>query len=136
MPLFIVHHQHDSERCPAKDPYRGSALLNHLSPASVHQHGVQIHAEAVVEGEHSLYLIVDAADERRVRDFIKPFEACGTVNVYPAPSCAKEVASVGYGAAAPHPSPRGPEANPARTFTPTICTGLAVHRPPTLNRAR
>jgi DMSO/TMAO reductase YedYZ molybdopterin-dependent catalytic subunit len=133
MPLFILHHQHDSERCPAKDPYRGSALLNHLSPASVHQHGVQIHAEAVVEGEHSLYLIVDAADERRVRDFIKPFEACGTVNVYPASSCAKVVASGGCGAEPPRVDLLGPAADPEKACEEAIRTGLVVHRCHPLN---
>src|SRR5258708_15173096 len=133
MPLFILHHQHDSERCPAQDPYMGSAVLNHLSPASVHQHGVQIHAEAVVEGEHSLYLIVDAADERRVRDFIKPFEACGTVNVYPASSCAKVVASGGCGAAAPRVDLLGPAADPEKACEEAIRTGLVVHRCHPLN---
>ncbi len=133
MPLFILLHQHDSERCPAKDPYRGSALLNHLSPASVHQQGVQIHAEAVVEGKHSLYLIVDAPDERRVRDFIKPFEACGTVNVYPASSCAKVVASGGCGAAAPRVDLLGPAADPEKACEEAIRTGLVVHRCHPLN---
>src|SRR5258708_33205322 len=128
MPLFILLHQHDSERCPAKDPYRGSALLNHLSPASVHQQGVQIHAEAVVEGKHSLYLIVDAPDERRVRDFIKPFEACGTVNVYPASSCAKVVAIGRSGAPAPLAAPPGPAASPGEAREEGSRTRLAVQR--------
>ena len=66
MALFIVRHQHDAERCPAQDPYVGAMLLNHLSRPNVRQHGVEIQGEAVVQGEHTLYLIVEADDERGV----------------------------------------------------------------------
>ena len=60
MALFVVRHQHAAERCPAQDPYSGAMLLNHLSRPNVRRHGVQIQGEAVVQGEHTLYMIVEA----------------------------------------------------------------------------
>ena len=63
MALFIVRHQHSAEGCPAQDPLIGASLLNHLSRPNVRTFGVQIHGEAVVQGEHTMYLIVEAADE-------------------------------------------------------------------------
>lgn len=66
MALFIVRHEHESDRCPATDPYQGAALLNQLSRRHLRGHGVEIKGEAVVQGEHTLYLIVESADERHV----------------------------------------------------------------------
>ena len=63
MPLFVIRHQHDPERCPAMDPDAGVALLNCLSRPYVRQRGVDIKGEAVVPGEHTLHMIVEADDE-------------------------------------------------------------------------
>ena len=41
MPLFVVRHSHQAERCPAQDPYMGAMLLNHLSRPNVRRHGVE-----------------------------------------------------------------------------------------------
>ena len=67
MALFVVRHQHAADGCPAQDPFMGARLLNHLSRPNVRQHGVQIQGEAVVQGEHTMYLIVDATDEPSLR---------------------------------------------------------------------
>ena len=49
----------------------GAMLLNHLSRPNVKQYGVRIQGEAVVQGEHTLYLIVEAAaDEHQLRRFM------------------------------------------------------------------
>lgn len=74
MALFVVRHQHSADRCPAHDPYMGAKLLNYLSRPSVRQHGVRIQGEAVVQNEHTFYLIVEAADEVGLRAFMEPFE--------------------------------------------------------------
>src|SRR5271167_96271 len=95
MARFIVRHQHEAERCPAADPYTGATLLNYLSRPSVRQHGIEIHGEAVVRGEHTLYLIVESEHEDRVRRFMQPFTAAGSVDIYPASTCAGVVASGG-----------------------------------------
>src|SRR6266516_5248733 len=89
--LFVVRHQHVAERCPAEDPNMGATLLNYLSRPNVAGHGVDIRGEAVVQGEHTLYLIVEAADEGCVRGFMEPFAMAGSVDVYPASTCARVV---------------------------------------------
>src|SRR5207244_10610598 len=101
MPLFIVRHEHDAERCPATDPYMGATLLNYLSRPTVRAHGIEIHGEAVVQGEHTLYMIVEAASDDRVRAFMRPFAEAGTVDVYPASTCVRVVASGGCAASMP-----------------------------------
>jgi hypothetical protein len=67
MALFIVRHQHAPKRCPTDDPQMGVVLLNHLSRSNVRQHGVEIQGEAVVQGEHTLYLVAKAQDETGLR---------------------------------------------------------------------
>jgi len=112
MSLFVVRHQHAPDRCPAQDPYVGATLLNHLSRPNVRQHGVEIQGEAVVQGEHTLYFIVEAGDESGVREFMRPFELAGSLDIYPASTCARVVASGGCGAALPQSDlvpARGPE---------------------------
>ena len=61
MPLFVVRHEHSPDHCPATDPDMGAMLLNYLSRPNVSRHGVEIHGEAVVQGEHTMYMIVEAA---------------------------------------------------------------------------
>ena len=67
--------------------------MNHLSRPNVRQHGVEIRGEAVVQGEHTLYLIVEADDEGRLREFMQPFQTAGSLDIYPASTCARVVAS-------------------------------------------
>jgi hypothetical protein len=61
MPLFMVRHEHDPERCPAADPDMAAMLVNHLSRPNVRRYGVEIRGEAVVEGAHTLYMIIEPA---------------------------------------------------------------------------
>ncbi len=132
MALFVVRHQHAAERCPAQDPYVGAMLLNHLSRPNVRQHGVEIQGEAVVQGEHTLYLIVEASDEGGVRRFMQPFELAGSLDIYPASTCARVVASGGCGAALPT-SDRVPALDPEEACQQAIEAGLIVHRAHPLN---
>jgi hypothetical protein len=101
MGLFIVRHQHQDDRCPAKDPDMGARLLNHLSRATVRQHGVELKGEAVVQDEHALYMIIEADAEDRMRRFLDPFTQVGTLDIFPASTCARVVASGGCAAPAP-----------------------------------
>ncbi|HEX5107635.1 MAG TPA: sulfite oxidase [Vicinamibacterales bacterium] len=132
MALFIVRHQHPADGCPAQDPFRGAGLLNHLSRPNVRKFGVQIQAEAVVQGEHTMYLIVDAADEIRLRAFMQPFQMAGSLDIYPASTCVRAVASGGCAAPAP-------EVGSVATLDPedvcqqAIDAGLVVHRAHPLN---
>ena len=132
MALFVVRHHHAAERCPAQDPYMGAMLLNHLSRPNVRQHGVEIQGEAIVQGEHTLYLIVEASDEGCLREFMQPFQRVGTLDIYPASTCARVVASGGCAATMPV-SELVPALGPEEACQQAIEAGLVVHRAHPLN---
>lgn len=132
MPLFVVRHSHQGERCPAQDPYMGAMLLSHLSRPNVRRHGVEILGEAVVQGEHTMFLIAEASDEKHLRDFLQPFQMAGSVDVFPASTCARVVASGGCGAPAPAKEV-GPALDPEEICQHAIDAGLLVHRAHPLN---
>lgn len=132
MALFVVRHHHAPERCPAQDPYLGAMLLNHLSRPNVRRHGVEIQGEAVVQGEHTLYFIVQARDEDQLRAFMEPFQSAGGLDIYPASTCARVVASGGCGAAMPV-SEAVPALDPEEACQQAIDAGLVVHRAHPLN---
>lgn len=87
MALFVVQHKHNEETCPAQDPQMGQMLLQHLSPENAATFGVKIHGDAVVDGGHALYAIVEASGQPQVDAFFAPFAQAGKVNVMPASSC-------------------------------------------------
>lgn len=132
MPLFIVRHQHAAETCPARDPAMGAMLLNHLSRPNGRRHGVEIHSEAVVQGEHTLYLIAEAADEGRLCEFLAPFQMAGSLEIYPASTCAHVVASGGCAAPVLRSAVAG-GVDPDDACQQAIDAGLVVHRAHPLN---
>jgi DMSO/TMAO reductase YedYZ molybdopterin-dependent catalytic subunit len=133
MSLFIVRHEHEPDHCPANDPYVGAMLLNHLSRPNVRQHGVEIKGEAVVRGEHALYMIVEADAEDDLRQFLQPFGEAGTVDVFPASTCARVVASGGCAATMPPVDDVGPALDPEEACQTAIDANLVVHRAHPLN---
>jgi DMSO/TMAO reductase YedYZ molybdopterin-dependent catalytic subunit len=133
MALFVVRHEHEPDHCPALDPYAGAGLLNYLSRPNVRQYGVEIQGEAVVQGEHTLYLIVEAPDDASVRRLMEPFVAAGSVDVYPASTCARVVASGGCAAPQPDLGETVPAFDPEDACQRAIDAGLVVHRAHPLN---
>ena len=133
MALFVVRHQHEAQRCPAEDPSLGATLLNYLSRPNVATHGVDIRGEAVVQGEHTMYLIVEAEDEGRIRGFMEPFASAGTVDVYPASTCARVVANGGCTSSLPELEDTVPVVEPEEACHHAIEAGLVVHRAHPLN---
>jgi DMSO/TMAO reductase YedYZ molybdopterin-dependent catalytic subunit len=131
--LFVVRHQHEPQRCPAEDPYLGATLLNYLSRPNVAGHGLDIRGEAVVQGEHTMFLIVEAEDESRIRGFMAPFASAGTVDVYPASTCARVVASGGCASPPPDVETSVPAVEPEEACQHAIEAGLVVHRAHPLN---
>src|SRR6188474_1861092 len=132
MPLFIVRHQHAADGCPAQDPLMGASLLNHLSRPNVRKFGLHIQGEAVVHGEHTMYMIVEAADEERLREFMQPFQMAGSLDIYPASTCVRTVAS--GGCAAPMPvSADVPTLDPEEACQQAIDAGMVMHRAHPLN---
>jgi DMSO/TMAO reductase YedYZ molybdopterin-dependent catalytic subunit len=133
MGLYVVRHQHDAERCPAADPDMGAMLLNHLSRPNVRRMGVEIQGEAIVSGEHTMFLIAEAADEGRLREFMAPFAGTGSVDIYPASTCVRAVASGGCAAPLPEVEGRGEVVDPEEACAGAIEAGLVVHRAHPLN---
>ena len=132
MPLFIVRHQHAADGCPAQDPFMGASLLNHLSRPNLRRFGLQIQGEAVVQGAHTMYMIVEAADEDRLREFMQPFQMAGSLDIYPASTCVRVVAS--GGCAAPVPASAGvPTVDPEEACQQAIAADMVVHRAHPLN---
>src|SRR4029078_11352776 len=113
--------------CPAHDPFVGASLLNHLSRPNVRKFGLHIQGEAVVQGEHTMYMIVEAADESRLREFMQPFQMAGSLDIYLASTCVRAVASGGCGAPMP-PSAGVPTLDPEEVCQNAIDAGLVMHR--------
>src|SRR4051794_13250902 len=95
MALFVVRHQHDAASCPARDPHMGGQFLNLLNRSNAREQGIHIQSEAVVSGEHALYVIAEAGTEEALRSFLEPFTMVGSVDVFPAATCARVAASGG-----------------------------------------
>ena len=85
MALFVVQHKHQAATCPAANAEMAPQLLRLL--ASGPRQGVNIRAEAVVDGAHELNLIVDAASASVVEQFMAPFAQMGSVTVRAASVC-------------------------------------------------
>jgi uncharacterized protein with GYD domain len=62
-------------------------LLQHVSKPNALRYGINILAEAVVEGQHTLQLILEADDRQKVEAFMAPFAQMGVVDVLPANPC-------------------------------------------------
>ena len=95
MSLFFVKHQHSAETCPAKDPLMGSMLLTHISPGNARKYGVELQGDAVLDGQHTFVLIVDAQEKEHVEKFMQPFSQAGPVEILPASSCETVVERAG-----------------------------------------
>ena len=89
MTLFVVQHRHAPDACVAGHPEYGPQLLAILAGAS--EAGVEIRAEAVVDGEHELNLIVEAANSETVVQFMQPFMMMGSVSVRAGSACERVV---------------------------------------------
>jgi DMSO/TMAO reductase YedYZ molybdopterin-dependent catalytic subunit len=111
----------------------GATLLNYLSRPNVRKHGIEIKGEAIVRGEHTLYMIVESNDEARILEFMQPFAMAGKVDVYPAATCAGVVANGGCGSARPDLDPTVPSLDPEEACQWAIDGGLVVHRAHPLN---
>ena len=92
MPLFVVQAKHPAETCPAGHPEMGPMLVKHVSAENAANFGITLHGDAVVDGEHVFYLILEAEGDDNVKAFMAPFSQMGTVEIWPASSCEQVVA--------------------------------------------
>jgi len=132
MSLFVVRHAHSADRCPAADFATGAGLLNHLSKTNARRHGVRIRGDAVLAA-HTLLIIAEADSEDVLREFLRPFEAAGTVSVESASTCAQVVAGGGCEGIAPALDPAVPALDPEEACEEALDAGLVVHRAHPLN---
>lgn len=72
----------------------GTDVLIKISAARAARYGLAIQAEAVLDADRSLVLIVEAAGRTQVEEFMVAFAGWGRVHVYPA-SSAEETAKQG-----------------------------------------
>ena len=87
MSLYFIHHKHDEEICPARDPQASNMLLTHLNPMNAQKFGVKIQSDAVLDHEHTFVLIVEAEELAHVENFMTPFNQAGEVKIWPASTC-------------------------------------------------
>ncbi len=95
MSLYFVHHQHDAATCPAKDPAAGNLLLEHISPINALKYGVQLKSDAVLDGQHTFVLILEADQKANIDKFMEPFKQAGSVQIHPASLCETVVERAG-----------------------------------------
>lgn len=87
MSLYFVRHQHDAETCPAKDPQMGQMLVQHVSKSNARKFGVDLLGDAVLDGQHTFVLILEAEEQAYIEQFMQPFAMAGSVEITPASSC-------------------------------------------------
>jgi len=95
MSLYFVRHQHSPETCPAKDPQMGAMLLSHISPDNARKMGVNIQGDAVLDGQHTFVLILEADDKAHIENFMQPFAQAGPVEITAASECETVVDRLG-----------------------------------------
>lgn len=95
MSLYFVRHQHTAETCPARNPEMGEMLLAHLSPRNALKNGISIQGDAVLDGQHTLVMIVAADSPERIDLYMQPFKMAGTVEIIPASNCEAVVERAG-----------------------------------------
>jgi hypothetical protein len=103
MPLFVVWHRHPAGDCPAA-PARAALLLSRVSAAAAARHGVTIEAEALLDHEHLLLLVVQAASPAAVRRFLAFLPGPDALQVLPACTAEQAAERGGCGPASP-PAP-------------------------------
>ncbi|MFN2120467.1 MAG: DUF3303 family protein [Anaerolineales bacterium] len=87
MALYFVRHQHTAETCPARDPEMGRMLLDHLTKTSARKFGIDLLADAVLDGQHTLVLIAESEDPQYLQDYMQPFAQAGSVEISAASTC-------------------------------------------------
>lgn len=95
MSLYFVRHQHSPETCPAKDPQMGAMLLSHINPANARKMGVNVQGDAVLDGQHTFVLILEADDKATIENFMQPFAQAGPVEITSASECETVVDRLG-----------------------------------------
>ena len=121
MPLFVARHRHLPGDCPVS-PGRGALLLSRISAEVAACYGVTIQAEALLEGEHTLLLVVQAASPRAVRRFLAFLPGPDDLQVETASSAEEAVERGGCGPAGGQARPHIPDASVTPISQTPSCT--------------
>ena len=87
MSLYFVRHQHDADTCPAKTPKMGQMLVQHVSKTNARKFGVDLLGDAVLDGQHTFVLILEAEDKMHIEQYMQPFAMVGSVEISHASTC-------------------------------------------------
>ena len=87
MSMYFVRHQHSETTCPAKNPEMGAMLLQHLSKSNARKLGVEVRGDAVLDGQHTFVLILEAENKSVIENFMQPFFQAGSVEISKASEC-------------------------------------------------
>ncbi len=98
--LFVAQHRHPTGQCPAS-PGSGPLLLSRVSAATAARYGVTIEAEALIDGEHLLLLVVRAASQEAVERFLAFLPGPGCLRVPPPAAPKKRSSAADAGLAVP-----------------------------------
>ena len=87
MSLYFVRHQHSAETCPATNPEMGPTLVQHVTKSNARKFGVDLIGDAVLDGQHTFVLILEAENKEYIEQFMQPFAMAGSVDITPASTC-------------------------------------------------
>jgi uncharacterized protein with GYD domain len=73
----------------------GQMLVQHVSKQNARKFGVDLLADAVIDGAHTFVLIVEAEDKSYIDHFMQPFAMAGSVEIFPASTCEAVVERLG-----------------------------------------
>ncbi len=118
--MFVAQHRHPPDRCPASSG-SGPRLLSRVSAATAARYGVTIEAEALIDGEHLLLLVVQAASQEAVERFLAFLPGPGYLQVLPACSAEEAVQRGGCGGVIPASPPgRSGTRHPSMTISKPV----------------
>ncbi|MCX6020669.1 MAG: sulfite oxidase [Chloroflexi bacterium] len=87
MSRFLVEHRHRNETCPSGNAEMVQQLAGHLHPENAARFGVQVLSDCVIEGEHTLIMVLEAESPDKITTFVTPFLMVGSVNIRPVITC-------------------------------------------------
>jgi hypothetical protein len=91
MPLYLIEHKHSADTCPTKNRDMMLMLGQHVSQETADKFGIKIHADVVHPGEHRMMMVLEAAEQKPVDEYMQPFGMVGTVDVKEVKTCEEVV---------------------------------------------
>ena len=91
--LFFVEHAHSAETCPTKDRKMMMMLGQHVTQENADNYGIKILADVVHPGEHRMNMVLEAPEQSKVDEYMKPFGMVGSVSVKEVHTCEQVVAT-------------------------------------------